>query len=497
MKLRGIDSFLSACVGPLLRAGRSARNFILKIIRHPANRSFDAVCKARNRLAGAFLRFYARSAANCLKVFLRNAAPNETPGERRRFFAGTAVLLACFAVNIVMAGQADMRFILGAAVSRNLVFTQWWEHDADTGILKSLINEFERQNPGIRVTLDTRPYTAIRELLFRAGDSPIAASCDILGLDPRWFGEPPVTGRLEPLSRYRGGDYGAFPAGEEYPGEEWGVPLVSFITLLFYNIDLLEEAGFDRPPKNHAEFAAAARAVSAGSGRYGFGIALSPDDPRGLYRDILPWVFSSASFADGDSPPRFNAEELTPALELLDKLRREGVLAPESFAKTGKDRIGEFADGRAAMILASTADTRPFRNAGFRIGVTSVPLRESYTGKPLYALDRWYAGVSRNSKYKDDAFLFIRFLAGRGEALSAYWGAVPRNSAEDGGAEEDPLLSKALDIYNAGEARKEYAGWKTSLFEKVMTEELRLMLETGQTPQDAAAKIQQRLEAGG
>jgi multiple sugar transport system substrate-binding protein len=386
-----------------------------------------------------------------------------------------------------------MRFLLQAAGSKNLVFTQWWEHEPDTGILKSLIDEFERQNPDIHITLDTRPYTAIREILFRADDSPAGFTAgDILGLDSRWFGEPAVTERLEPLSQYRVGDSDDFDIGTEDPGEEWGIPLVSFMTLLFYNIDLLEEAGFDRPPKNQADFAAAARAVSAGGRRYGFAAALSPEDPRGLYRDILPWIHSSASFADGDSPSRFNPSKITPAFEFLDKLRQEGSLAPGTFTRTGKDLVGEFGAGHAAMIFASMADARPLRDAGFNYGITSVPSRESYTGKPLYTLERGYAGISKNSKYKDEALLFIRFLAGQSAAFSGYWGAVSRN-----GAAEDPLLAKARDIYSAGEALPEHAGWKTSLFEKVMTEELRLMFDAGQSPQDTAQKIQQRLEAGG
>jgi multiple sugar transport system substrate-binding protein len=478
MKLRGIDNFLFIGKSLFFRAGSAIRNFILKTIRR----------------GGFWL-----SAGRRLIVFPQNGIRNEIPPERYRSFAGTAVLLVCFSVNIVMAGQADMRFPLKAAMNKNLVFTQWWEHDADTGILKSLIDEFSGQNPNIRVTLDTRPYTAIRELLFQAGDSPAAANMgDILGLDPRWFGEPAVTERLEPLSRYWNEDSGGVPYGGGDPDEEWGIPLVSFMSPLFYNIDLLEEAGFDRPPKNQADFAAAAAVISAGGGRYGFGIGLSPEDPRGLYRDILPWISYPAPFVDGDSLSRFSAAELTQALEFLDKLRREGSLTPGSFAKTGKDRIGEFGAGRTAMIFASMADAHPLRSAGLRIGVTSVPLRESYTGKPLYTLDRWYAGISQNSKYKDEALLFIRFLAGRSAALSAYWGAVPWDGVSgSGGAEGDPLLSKARDIYNAGEARPEYSGWQTSLFEQVMAEELRRMLESGQSPQDTAANIQQRLEAGG
>jgi multiple sugar transport system substrate-binding protein len=305
---------------------------------------------------------------------------------------------------------------------------------------------------------------------------------------------------LEPLSQYskNSGSSGGFYAGGETLYGEWGRPLVSFMMPLFYNIDLLEKAGFDRPPKNHTDFTAYAKARSSPD-HYGFALALSPEDPQGLYRDILPWIRSFASPAEWDKESRFNAAEISAALKFLNELQKDGSLAPDIFSKTGKDRVEEFMAGRVAMIIASMADARLLCNAGFNCGITAIPLRDAYAGKPLYALDQWYAGISRNSRLKNEAFLFIGFLTDRASALSDQTGAIPWNiNAGDSYAGEYPLLSKAYDIYYTGEARAEYAEkWKPSLLEKVMTEELRLMFEAGQTPEDAAKAIQRRLEEGG
>jgi multiple sugar transport system substrate-binding protein len=389
-----------------------------------------------------------------------------------------------------------MGFPLQGITDKTLVFTQWWEHSLDTGILEGLIDEFEKQNPDIRVTLDTRPYTEIREFLTGTNDSIRGQSADILGLDPRWFGEPAVTERLEALSRYykKKENPGGFYTDAETPYGEWGRPLVSFMMPLFYNIDLLEAAGFDRPPKNQADFAAFAKALT-GADRYGFAIALSPEDPQGLYRDILPWMRSSVSFANPDGEGRPGAAEISAVLDFLNGLRKDGSLAPDSFTKTGKDRIGEFMEGRVAMLIASMADARLLRDAGFNCGITTIPLRDAYAGKPLYVLDQWYVGISRNTRYKDEAFLFIGFLAEQASILSEHSGSIPWNSNTGNSyTGEYPLLSKAYDIYYTGETRMEYAEkWKTSLFEKVMTEELRLMFEAGRSPEDTAKNIQRRL----
>jgi multiple sugar transport system substrate-binding protein len=212
-----------------------------------------------------------------------------------------------------------------------------------------------------------------------------------------------------------------------------------------------------------------------------------------LYRDILSWIRASDAAANWDGEPKFNTPGITTALMFLNELQKEGTLAPGSFTKTGKERIEEFRDGRIAMLIASMADARLLRSVGFNCGLTTIPPPASYAGKPLYALDHWYVGISRNSRHKDEALAFIGFLAGRASLLANRAGAIPWNSnTGDTYTGTDPLLSKAYDIYHAGETRAEFTeGRNTSHFEKIRTEELRLMFESGHTP-EAAAKALQR-----
>jgi multiple sugar transport system substrate-binding protein len=436
---------------------------------------------------------------NRLKNFLRG----EIPADRYRLFTGVGVLLVLFLVNISLLKQPDKRLSLQGITDRTLVFTQWWEPSLDTGVLEGLIGEFERQNPDIHIMLDTRSYTDVRGLLSGTDNAADGQAPDILGLDPLWLGETAVTERLEPLPRHykKSESSGNFYAGGEIPYGEWGRPLVSFMMPLLYNVDLLEKAGFDRPPKDQADFTAFAKAVTEAD-RYGFAIALSPEDPRGLYRDILPWIRSSVSFADWDGEDQFNTAAIRAALDLLNGLQKNGSLAPGSFTKTGKDRIEEFMAGRVAMLIASMTDSRLLRDAGFNCGITAIPLRDAYSGKPLYALEQWYVGISRDTRYKEEALLFIGFLSEQASVLCGYSGAIPWNSNTGGYADgsyagEYPLLSKAYDIYYTGETRTDYVeGWQSSLFETVMTEELRLMLEGSRSPEDTAKAIQRRLEAG-
>ncbi|GHT89842.1 hypothetical protein FACS1894137_19170 [Spirochaetia bacterium] len=144
---------------------------------------------------------------------------------------------------------AGLIFVLAArkiSIQKNttLVFTQWWQDEMDAGTLSALSAEFEALNPGITIQLDKRSYAEILNALRSNGNSPLKS--DILGLDPLWFEELIRQDLLEPLDTY---DTTAPDQGYA----AWGRPLVSFTSHLFYNIELLQSAGFDRPPKNEKQ----------------------------------------------------------------------------------------------------------------------------------------------------------------------------------------------------------------------------------------------------
>jgi multiple sugar transport system substrate-binding protein len=50
--------------------------------------------------------------------------------------------------------------------------------------LQNLVNQFEQQNPGIHVTLDTNPYPTVEsETIAQAATGTMA---DVVGLDGSW-----------------------------------------------------------------------------------------------------------------------------------------------------------------------------------------------------------------------------------------------------------------------------------------------------------------------
>ncbi|MDR0553980.1 MAG: extracellular solute-binding protein [Treponema sp.] len=420
--------------------------------------------------------------------------------DRRSWYLGLGVLGAALAINL------GFVFVprLEPAVFREhpvLVFTQWWEEEMERGSLRALADEFEKRNPGVTIILDTRPYGEIRDRLVYSREG--VKFPDIIGLDPRWIDEFIQKKLLEPLDAYRTEpeeerfpDAGRFVSPPSAAAQDWTLPLIATMNLLFYHIDMLQEAGFDRPPKNQDEFIRIAQAVTDPvRGRYALSIALSPENPQDIYDEFLPWFWAAGVPLIQDGRVRFDTLQGNLTLTFLSALYQEQFIAPQPFAKTRREKREEFITGRAAMMLGSVSDIHVLRERGVSFGITAVPGPASYIGKPVFGLQSWHGGIGSASRHKAEAWTFLQFLAENRSRLGAAAYAVPGGRTVEPYISEDPLYSKVYDIYEAGEALEEFAGLEgVSQMEEIFHEALYRMFEEKLSPAETAAALQQRLD---
>jgi multiple sugar transport system substrate-binding protein len=377
-----------------------------------------------------------------------------------------------------------------------LVFTQWWEHELEPYTLQSLIEEFEKENPGISINLNTCSYSELESMSQNA--SPLES--DLYGIDPQWFYELVRNERLEPLETYRAaappesGMFSFTDADQQY--NAWGVPLLSFTAPFFYNITVLRRAGFDRPPKTWSELFAYAKAVSSpNERRFGLGLALNPDYPQGIMLDVYSWIWANGGVLVRDGKPGFIERNAVEALEFLNSLQANGLLAPDSFSRTREQKREEFINGAAGFMIAPAQEIEVLRSRlgeeGF--GLTALPAADPYTGKPAIGLSRWYACISSASRYKNEAWAFLSFLSARAERLAEAAHAVPGAGIYP---REDPFYAKAFDIYENAEPADELIGLpQIHTLETIVWEEIKNMLEGHQDAPRTARTIQARWES--
>ncbi|MDR1586067.1 MAG: extracellular solute-binding protein [Treponema sp.] len=406
--------------------------------------------------------------------------------------------LLFFTALILFAGFLVVNLVFGKvnAIKRtSLVLSYQWEERFGKDLIDALIGEFGERNPELLIRKELPAKNGAR-----------AKAPDILLFGESEYRELAGKGVLAPLNRYGFSETGL---------ERRAVPLVSFMDLLFYNINLLKAAGFDRPPKNRAEFLACANAITAGvdggdlKGVYAVGLALSSGDPLSIRREIFSRIWASGAPLFQDGKPYFGGRAAVETLDFFDRLKQDGSIAPDAFDKTGAELAADFAGGRIAMMVASAREIPELRKrmGDSAFGITVIPGTAEIPGQNRIALLSWYAGISADCARADEARTFLDFLAEKGSVLAARMEAAPGSLPLDniiphaGSFPElyirnDPLYSKAWEIYEAAEPVEEFSGMpEAAEYEGIVREELVKFFGEGQRAAETAGAVQKRWAA--
>jgi multiple sugar transport system substrate-binding protein len=374
-----------------------------------------------------------------------------------------------------------------------------WETVFDSGTINTLITEFEKLNPQIRIKLTTPEAAQEQEMsaINLADNGSQQEAPDIVLMDDSRLSDFIRRQALLPLN--------TFTQNRDNAGQ-WAIPLVLSMDVLFYNIDILAAAGFDRPPKTREEFLIYARAVRAGSDAINAAATgLHADDPNAIRRDIFSWMWASGFPVVKDGEPWLDKRTLADLIAFLSQINQTGLPGESAFGKTGAQRLQEFAQGKLAMVIAPVQAISWLREppVSFNFGITAVPGTPAQ-GNPMLGLSGLYAGISSSCVFSNEAWLFLSFIEENNAALAAkiktvpgyIQGLLPAAAGFPGGyPDEDPLYAKAWDIFESSGIAETFTGYPLAgELEQIIREEL-LNHFTGRiSPADAADVIQKRWE---
>jgi multiple sugar transport system substrate-binding protein len=400
-----------------------------------------------------------------------------------------------------------------------------YEDFLNNGMAEQLLQEFNEKNPDIRIHLlnpeaaspaGASP-TASAEIRQNRGSPPVA-SPDIFIFDEGDFSALVAEGLLADLSFY----YSLINSGVQESEEDdfddappmavmqqtsqYAVPLVSFMDMLFYNIEILSAAGFDHPPKTRDEFLACIRAVSRGNfpGVSGTVLSLSPEDRQAVSRDIFSWIWAAGGnfwseennllLTSASHNTRAVANDITFLSSLYREVQTQGI-----FEQTGDQRIEEFAQGRIALMIASTRYIPYLRErmGDSVFGITTIPVPAA-GGRYSKSLSSIHVGISSDSLYPDEAWRFLKFLVERNALFCKKLNAVPGsvlNLIPGDYVRDDPFYSKAWDIFEASRIVQGFSGIpNVQEYESAFLEDLQVFFEGGRTALQTVVAIQQRWE---
>jgi len=401
----------------------------------------------------------------------------------RKISAGTVLLIWALAM---IAG-----IFIYILTSRNkpekeitLTFATWWDDELEDKTLLKLTTEYEAQNPGITIKLEKLSWDKIQELLEKKDSRDTGKNAqkinppDIFSIDPYAIYELEKKSLLAELENDKG-----------FTGN--AVSIISFINPLYYNIDLLQNAGFDRPPKNQTEFLSYVQRIKE-TGKFGAGIALN--DLRHINQQLLSWIWAAVGNPDTSSSSGFASKEVIGTLNFLNLLYQNLYGNPFELSKA--KLLEAFGKGEIGMMIGSIADIKELKRTDINFSITTIPAPVSYTKKPVFPLSVWYAGIYSKSEYQEEAKNFILFLKKKSGEIAAAAYAVPGNGTLNRElSKEDPYYAKAFDMYEAGEmVRESYRSPEITQLNSIIAREVKMMFQGSKTPQECAEAIQQSWE---
>jgi len=379
---------------------------------------------------------------------------------------------------------------------------RFWAMGREAEVVAGLVDEFEREHPGIRVDLQQVPWTAAHEKLltaFAADGLP-----DICQLGNTWIAEFATLDALEPLQA-RVDASPVVEQGDYFPGiwatnvvddVLYGVPWYVDTRLLFYRKDILAQAGFDTPPTTWAEWEKAMAAIvrNGGPGRYAVLMPINEFEPQ------LSFALQTGDplLRDGDTRGNFRSPGFREALAFYARTFEQGLAPPMSETQIS-NVWDEFFKGFYAFYLSGPWNIREFKRR------QPPGMEDAWSTMPLPGPDGPGAGIAggtslvlfRSSEHKEAAWQLVEFLSRPDvqQRFHALIGDLPprRSTWEHPELANDPLAKAFRDQLERVEPTPQVLEWER------IVQEMRLATERvvrgGQSQDVAVAELDARVDA--
>lgn len=343
------------------------------------------------------------SLQNIQSVNKKSESPRNSVKKLIMIIVGAVILVLLISVFILAVSKPSEN-----PKKEQATITYWglWE---DANVFQSIVSDFEKQNPNIKISYVKQDINQYRERLLARIENNTGP--DVFRFHNTWL--PMVANILTPFPRnviaktdFEKWFYKVSQRDLTRNGAIYGIPLSVDTLSLFINADLFESAGLS-VPTNWIDFAISARQLTvkdqdgkiktAGAGVGTFGNITHAGDVISLF------LVQNGSDLKNLS---LNLQSAQDALSFYTSFALSDKVWDESFDSS----ITAFAKGDLAMYFGYSWDyfTIKALNPDINVTIHEVP---HLPNRNMTIASYWAEGVSVKSKNQEAALLFIKFLA--------------------------------------------------------------------------------------
>jgi multiple sugar transport system substrate-binding protein len=400
-----------------------------------------------------------------------------------------AALAGTTALSLVIAGCGDSgnsnssSSSSGGSVS-SLSVLDYYNNDPDKEFVQKGLDSCASKL-GITVQRETVPGdTLIAKVLQQASSKTLP---DVLMLDNPDVQQIAATGALAPLN-----DMGLTGDGviqgmndaTSYQGKLYGLAPVTNTIALFYNTQMLQEAGV-QPPKTWDELKAAAKKLTK-PGRYGIAF-----NANATYEGS--WQFLPAMWTNGGDETDLKSPQVAEALQLWVDLVQSGSASKSVINWTQGDAKDQFAAGKAAMMVNGPWQIPALaKTPNVKWDVVTFPLNKP-DQTPVAPLggEAWTVPLNKDQAKQQKAADFVKCLNSDENEMAwakARFTLPTKTALLDQYAKEVPSMKAFAEQVKTARARTGKLGDKWPEAAKVIYQAIALALTGKASAQDAFKK---------
>lgn len=280
----------------------------------------------------------------------------------------------------------------GEPVALNVIISQYGSQTAEWWT--TFEKDFEAENPDIDLTIEIVSwndlYTKVSTMI-STNQAP-----DILNIDT--FADYVADDLLMPAEDYVSDELKAkffegFWNANEIDGTVWALPILASARAMYYNKDILAEAGVEAPT-TWAELKDACAAIKEkyGDDVYPWGIDMTTDEGQAAF-SYYTWN-NGGGFVDADGAWALNSEANTEAIEFAVSLVNDGYTNADPANQTRYDLQDLFGAGKIAMLIGPNNIPTYLSDKGYtdlNYEVASIPANDGCESVAMGVCDRLLA----------------------------------------------------------------------------------------------------------
>jgi multiple sugar transport system substrate-binding protein len=388
-----------------------------------------------------------------------------------------SLLLAACGGNGSSGGQAASS---GDSV-KSLSVLDYYNNDPDKSLVQKGLNSCASQL-GVTLQRETVPGdTLIQKVLQQASSKTLP---DVLMLDNPDVQQIAATGALAPLNDLGLSSDGVIQGmvdATSYQGKLYGLAPVTNTIALFYNTQMLKDAGV-QPPKTWDELKAAAKKLTK-PGRYGMAF-----NANATYEGS--WQFLPAMWTNGGDETDLTSPQVAEALQLWVDLVKSGSASKSVINWTQGDVKDQFVAGKTAMMINGPWQIPALQKTpNVKWDVVTFPLNKP-DQTPVAPLggEAWTVPLNKDQAKQQKAADFVKCLNSDQNELDwakARFTLPTKLSLLDQYAKDVPSMKAFAEQVKTARARTGKLGDKWPDAAKVIYQAIQLALTGKASAQDA------------